>query len=72
MDNNDAFPVLYEEVIAPSAVDVVGAIHTSLIGAFRESTAPQIDFPSMWRLAKIVVNETSPLIIYRHRETGAR
>ena len=66
-DSLDQHPVLHPELVLPNAVEVVGAIHDNLVTCFRNDTQPNIDFPSIWRLAKIVTGEVTPLLVYRFK-----
>lgn len=63
----DLYPSLTNELRLPNTVEVLGSIHTSLAVAMRVDAPPSVDFPSPWRLAKHVVYERGPLLVYRSR-----
>ncbi len=61
-------PPLRPAVIPGTAFDVLNAMHENIINNFRNATAPDLAFPSLWRLAKHVSGERGPLIVYRFFE----
>lgn len=61
-------PPLRPEQIPATAFDVLNAMHQSAVNNFRQSLAPQLNFPSMWRLAKAVAYDLGPITIYRYEE----
>ena len=61
-------PPLRPEVVPGTAFDVLNAMHENVIDNFRNATAPYLEFPSLWRLAKHVVGERGPLVVYRFAE----
>jgi hypothetical protein len=61
-------PPLRLSVIPGTAFDVLNAMHENIIENFRNATAPNLVFPSLWRLAKHVCNERGPLFVYRYFE----
>lgn len=67
-DELDDFPASRSELVTPTGVAVVTAIHENLAQNFRLGMTPTVDFVSPWRLAKYVVNELGPLYVYRHAE----
>ena len=64
----DPLPPLRAEHIAATGYDVLNAMHEATIVNLRQALDPQLNFPSLWRLAKTVVNEQGPIIIYRYAE----
>lgn len=66
-DQLDTFPALKAEQITPTGVAVVGMIHENLTLNFRKDLDPDLDLPSIWRLAKHVVTERGPLVVFRYK-----
>lgn len=60
-------PALLPAQIPPTGVALVTNIHESLVINFRIGRAPTLDLPSLWRLAKHVVYERGPLLVYRYK-----
>ena len=76
-DNNplappvDPGPALDAELVPGTAYAVLSAMHANIVDNFRQDLSPELDFPSRWRLAKHVVNERGPLVVYRYaKPTG--
>ena len=67
-DELDAFPAMQAEQIKPNGVVLAGTIHENLVLNFRLDRSPNLDLPSLWRLAKHIVDERGPLLIYRFKE----
>jgi len=61
--------VFQEERLKPNAVEVALTICTKLVTNYREGVTPSVDFPSQWRLAKHVVHERSPLVVFHYGES---
>lgn len=61
-------PALRAEQITASGYDVLNAMHEATLANFRQSLDPQLNFPSLWRLAKRVVNQEGPITLYRYQE----
>jgi len=61
-------PPLREEIIPGTAYDALNVMHENVIENFRNASAPDIAFPSLWRLAKHISGERGPLIVYRFDE----
>lgn len=64
----EELPPLRPEMIPGTGYDVFNAMHENIIANFRNSTSPDIAFPSLWRLARHVSGERGPLIVYRFFE----
>jgi len=43
-------------------------VHENLSLNFRIDQTPNLDLPSLWRLAKIVVYERGPILVHRFKE----
>jgi hypothetical protein len=67
-DKLDEFPALYGQQISPDGVSLVGLVNENLTLNFRMDRAPNLDLPSLWRLAKFAVDERGPLFVFRYRE----
>lgn len=61
----EELPPLRPEIIPGTAFDVLNSMHENCINNFRNASAPDLAFPSLWRLAKHVSGERGPLIVYR-------
>jgi hypothetical protein len=60
-------PPLQLEVIPGTAYDVLNLMHDQVIqNLLRGERTVPCDLPSLWRLAKHVVNERGPLNVYRY------
>ena len=68
-DELDGFPALQPEMILPNGVALVTAVTANLTMNFRKDRAPSLDLPSLWRLAKHVVYEQGPIIVFRYKDT---
>lgn len=64
----DPLPPLRGEQIPATAYAVLNAMHANTVENFRVDLDPELDFPSMWRLAKHVVYERGPITLYRFAE----
>jgi len=53
-----------EERLKPNAIEVALTICAKLVANYRDGVPPDVDFPSQWRLAKHIVQERSPLIVF--------
>ncbi len=69
-DKLDEFPSLYGQQIAPNGVELVTMVNANLTLNFRFDRTPNLDMPSLWRLAKYAVDEQGPLFVFRYREIG--
>lgn len=68
----EELPALRPEVIPGTAYDVLNAMHENVVANFRNATAPELAFPSLWRLAKHISGARGPLIVYRFAEEPDR
>ena len=64
-------PAQLPEQILPTGVALVTLVNSALRISFRYDQDPTLDLPSLWRLAKHVVYERGPLIVY-HARTPTR
>ena len=62
-DEFETFPATQVEQITPTATSVLTMVHENLSLNFRTDQSPNLDLPSLWRLAKIVVNERGPILL---------
>jgi hypothetical protein len=67
-DEFETFPATQVEQITPTATSVLTMVHENLSLNFRTDQSPNLDLPSLWRLAKIVVNERGPILVHRFKE----
>lgn len=62
------FPASRLEQVPPTGVDVLAVIHENLTLNFRIDRAPVLTLPSLWRLAKCVTGEVTPLYVFHLKE----
>lgn len=67
-DKLDEFPALYEQQVSPNGVALVTMVNENLALNFRVGRSPNLDLPSLWRLAKYATSEQGPLFVFRYRE----
>ncbi len=67
-DEFETFPATQVEQITPTATAVLTTVHENLALNFRIDQTPNLDLPSLWRLAKIVVYERGPILVHRFKE----
>lgn len=63
--NDSDIPALEEERVLPNAIDIVGVVHEHLVSNYRDGVAPDLNLPTQWRMAKLVVSEAGPLALFR-------
>lgn len=61
-------PPLRAEILPGTAFDTLNAMTENVIDNLREALPPRIEFPSLWRLAKHLVGERGPLLVYRYEQ----
>lgn len=67
-DELETFPATQVEQITPTATALLTMVHENIVLNFRIDRSPTLDLPSLWRLAKIVVDERGPIIVHRFKE----
>jgi len=67
-DELETFPATQVEQVTPTATSVLTMVHENLSLNFRTDRLPNLDLPSLWRLAKQVVYERGPILVHRYRE----
>jgi len=68
-DELSDFPPYVEQRVHPNAVELLLTLNTKITQNFRDGVAPSVDFPSQWRMAKLVVTERAPLIVFHYGES---
>jgi len=53
-----------EARILPTGPDVLAHVVANVHANLREGAATRVDFPTPWRMAKVVVEERTPLLLY--------
>jgi len=62
VDEND----LTETRILPNGVDLVATVNANIVHNMLRDGASRVELLSTWRLAKCVVTEVTPLLIYSY------
>lgn len=57
--------VLNETVFTPSATSVLSVVQANVLVNFARDLPARVTLPSRWRLANLVVNQRSPLRVFR-------
>jgi len=67
-ENLSDLPAVQQTHILPNGVALVTMVNATVSLNFRFGRTPDLNFPSVWRLAKHVVYERGPLLAYRYRD----
>ena len=59
-----------ENAIAPKGNEVFALMYNNHVDNYKQDTSPKINFPSIYQLAKMTVNETSPILTYEREITN--
>lgn len=57
---------MQESRVLPNGVDVVALINANIVHNLLNDGPSNVQLPSVWRLAKCVVTERTPLLIYAY------
>jgi hypothetical protein len=55
------------KVILPNTVGLVGVINTNIVENMKKQAPIDLDLPTMWSLAKLIVTEKAPLNVFQFR-----
>lgn len=68
IDNDaDTLPVYELEQLAPTGPAILGVVNENIVSNFFNNNPTSIELPSLWRLAKHVHTERSPILLYRSK-----
>ena len=55
---------MHESRVLPNGVDVIAVVNANIVHNLLRDGASHIELLSTWRLAKCVVTEATPLLVY--------